>query len=29
MNLKEKQQHTIGFPTFRLPTSTNNIWLNR
>ena len=26
--LKEKQQHNIGVPTFKLPASTNNIlWL--
>jgi len=25
LSLKEKQQHNIGFPTFKLPASTNTI----
>ena len=30
LSLKEKQQHNIGFPTFKLLASTNTIsWLTR
>ena len=25
LSLKEKQQHKIGFPTFKLPASTRNL----
>ena len=24
LSLKEKQQHNVGFPTFKLPASTKN-----
>jgi len=27
VNLKKKQQHSIGFPTFKLPSSTEKSFL--
>ena len=27
LSLKEKQQHNNGFPTFKLPASTKNIFM--